>query len=221
MKGMSYLKSPILKLNNLHYEVENKKIIEDINLTVDKGEIVTIIGPSGSGKSTLLKLVGSLILPTKGEVLYAGKNIYDIKMTEYRQEVSYFFQNALLFGETVEDNLRYPYEIRSETFNQTKAEEMLENLQLDKSILTKSINSISGGEKQRVALVRNLLYQPKVLLLDEITSSLDAENRTIVKDHLKRLQSQDDITVLMVTHNEKEIDHADRIIEVINGRIEN
>lgn len=221
MKGMSYLKSPILKLNNLHYEVENKKIIEDINLTVDKGEIVTIIGPSGSGKSTLLKLVGSLILPTKGEVLYAGKNIYDIKMTEYRQEVSYFFQNALLFGETVEDNLRYPYEIRSETFNQTKAEEMLENLQLDKSILTKSINSISGGEKQRVALVRNLLYQPKVLLLDEITSSLDAQNRTIVKDHLKRLQSQDDITVLMVTHNEKEIDHADRIIEVINGRIEN
>ncbi|HLQ75475.1 MAG TPA: ATP-binding cassette domain-containing protein [Alloiococcus sp.] len=215
------MKSPILKLNNLHYEVENKKIIEDINFTVDKGEIVTIIGPSGSGKSTLLKLVGSLILPTKGEVLYAGKNIYDIKMTEYRQEVSYFFQNALLFGETVEDNLRYPYEIRSETFNQTKAEEMLENLQLDKSILTKSINSISGGEKQRVALVRNLLYQPKVLLLDEITSSLDAQNRTIVKDHLKRLQSQDDITVLMVTHNEKEIDHADRIIEVINGRIEN
>lgn len=221
MKGMSYLKSPILKLNNLHYEVENKKIIEDINLTVDKGEIVTIIGPSGSGKSTLLKLVGSLILPTKGEVLYAGKNIYDIKMTEYRQEVSYFFQNALLFGETVEDNLRYPYEIRSETFNQTKAEEMLENLQLDKSILTKSINSISGGEKQRVALVRNLLYQPKVLLLDEITSSLDAQNRAIVKDHLKRLQSQDDITVLMVTHNEKEIENADRTIEIINGRIEN
>lgn len=218
---MSYLKSPILEAKNLHYEVENKKILEDINFTVDKGERVTIIGPSGSGKSTLLKLVGSLILPTKGEVLYAGKNIYDIKMTEYRQEVSYFFQNALLFGETVEDNLRYPYEIRSETFNQTKAEEMLENLQLDKSILTKSINSISGGEKQRVALVRNLLYQPKVLLLDEITSSLDAQNRTIVKDHLKRLQSQDDITVLMVTHNEKEIDHADRIIEVINGRIEN
>ena len=98
---------------------------------------------------------------------------------------------------------------------------MLENLQLDKSILTKSINSISGGEKQRVALVRNLLYQPKVLLLDEITSSLDAENRTIVKDHLKRLQSQDDITVLMVTHNEKEIENADRTIEIINGRIEN
>lgn len=221
MKGMSYLKSPILKLNNLHYEVENKKIIEDINLTVDKGEIVTIIGPSGSGKSTLLKLIGSLIQPTKGEVLYEGKNIYDIQMTEYRKEVTYFFQNALLFGETVEDNLRYPYEIRSETFNQTKAEEMLENLQLDKSILKKSINSISGGEKQRVALVRNLLYQPKVLLLDEITSSLDAQNRAIVKDHLKRLQSQDDITVLMVTHNEKEIENADRTIEIINGRIEN
>lgn len=221
MKGMSYLKSPILELKNLYYEVENKKILEHINFTVDKGEFVTIIGPSGSGKSTLLKLIGSLIQPTKGEVLYGDKNIYDIKMTEYRKEVSYFFQNALLFGETVEDNLRYPYEIRSETFNQTKAEEMLENLQLDKSILKKSINSISGGEKQRVALVRNLLYQPKVLLLDEITSSLDAQNRAIVKDHLKRLQSQDDITVLMVTHNEKEIENADRTIEIINGRIEN
>lgn len=220
MKGMSCLKSPILELKNLHYEVKNKKILEHINFTVDKGEFVTIIGPSGSGKSTLLKLVGSLIQPTKGEILYEGKNIYDIKMTEYRKEVSYFFQNALLFGETVADNLRYPYEIRSEKFNQTKAEEMLENLQLDKSILTKSINSISGGEKQRVALVRNLLYQPKVLLLDEITSSLDAKNRTIVKEHLRRLQSHDEITVLMVTHNENEIENADRTIEIINGRIE-
>lgn len=214
------MNNPILQLNQVHYQVDNKKIIENVSLTIQKGEFVTIIGPSGSGKSTILKLIGSLIQPTKGEVIYNGQNIYDMKMTEYRKDVSYFFQNALLFGETVEDNLSYPYEIRGEKFNQAKAEEMLEDLQLDKSILHKSINSISGGEKQRIALVRNLLYQPKVLLLDEITSSLDAENSAIVKKQLQKLQAQDEITVLTVTHNEREIENADRTIEIINGRIE-
>lgn len=214
------MNNPILQLNQVHYQVDNKKIIEDVSLTIQKGEFVTIIGPSGSGKSTILRLIGSLIQPTKGEVIYNGQNIYDMKMTEYRKDVSYFFQNALLFGETVEDNLSYPYEIRGEKFNQAKAEEMLEDLQLDKSILHKSINSISGGEKQRIALVRNLLYQPKVLLLDEITSSLDAENSAIVKKQLRKLQAQDEITVLTVTHNEREIENADRTIEIINGRIE-
>lgn len=115
------------------------------------------------------------------------KNIYDLQMTDYRQEVSCFFQNSLLFGRTVEDNLRFPYQIRGEDFDPSKSKNLLEKLQLPKEIISKSINDISGGEKQRVALVRNLLFQPKVLLLDEITSLLDSLNREIVQSHLREL----------------------------------
>lgn len=180
---------------------------------------MTIIGSSGSGKSTLLKMIGSLQLPTKGQILYNGKNIYDLQMTDYRQEVSYFFQNALLFGRTVEDNLRFPYQIRGEDFDPSKSKKLLEKLQLPKEIISKSINDISGGEKQRVALVRNLLFQPKVLLLDEITSSLDSLNREIVQSHLRELQHNQEITILSVTHNQEEIDLADRIIEIKDGKL--
>lgn len=211
---------PILQIKNINFKIDNNTILEDISFDVNKGEFVTIIGPSGSGKSTLLKLIGSLQEPTSGEILFEGHHIYDLTLTEYRKEVSYFFQNALLFGETVRDNLEFPYAIRDEEFDQTKAERLLNELQLDKSIIDKSINDISGGEKQRVALVRNLLYQPKVLLLDEITSSLDATNRDIVKSHLRNLQKNQDITILMVTHNEQEIQHADRTIEIKDGRVQ-
>lgn len=209
----------ILETVNLDFQVADNHILKKINLQVKKGEFVTIIGSSGSGKSTLLKMIGSLQLPTKGQILYNGKNIYDLQMTDYRQEVSYFFQNALLFGRTVEDNLRFTYQIRGEDFDPSKSKKLLEKLQLPKEIISKSINDISGGEKQRVALVRNLLFQPKVLLLDEITSSLDSLNREIVQSHLRELQHDQEITILSVTHNQEEIDLADRIIEIKDGKL--
>lgn len=219
MRGSIRMPHPILETVNLDFQVADNQILKDINLQVEKGEFATIIGPSGSGKSTLLKLIGSLQLPTSGKIMYEGKNIYDFPMTDYRQEVSYFFQNALLFGRIVEDNLRFPYQIRGEEFDPSKSEHLLEKLQLPKTIINKSINDISGGEKQRIALVRNLLFQPKVLLLDEITSSLDLLNREIVQSHLRELQQNKDITILTVTHNKEEIELADRIIEIKDGKL--
>lgn len=209
----------IIEVKNLDFTIGDQEILKDISLKVAEGEYVTITGPSGSGKSTLLKLIGSLQQPTNGEILYQGRNIYDMPMTDYRQEVSYFFQNAHLFGQTVADNLRFPYQIRGLEFEPEKSEALLDKVQLPKTIMDKSIHDISGGEKQRVALVRNLLFQPKVLLLDEITSSLDAKNRTIVQNHLRDLQENEAITILTVTHNQKEIDQANRIIEIKDGKL--
>lgn len=208
----------IIELDNISLKLGNKQILEDVSLTVNKGEFLTITGPSGSGKSTLLKIIGSLIQPSEGKVTFEGKNIYDIPMTDYRKEVSYFFQNAILFGDTVKDNLSFPYEIRGEEFDRGRAENLLAKLKLDASIIEKSINDISGGEKQRVALVRNLLFQPKVLLLDEITSSLDRENRETIYQLLEN-QQEAGTTILMVTHNEEEKDLASRLIEVTEGKV--
>lgn len=213
------MNQPILQLKNLGLNLDGQQILEAIDFTVNQGEFVTITGPSGSGKSSLLKLVGSLNQPTEGTIFFEGKDLYDYEMTEYRKQVSYFFQNAVLFGETVRDNLAFPYKIRGLEFDQAKAESMLATVQLPKSIIDKSISSISGGEKQRIALVRNLLFQPKVLLLDEITSSLDKENREIVLKLLGDLQTEEQITILMVTHNEDEIENASRKIQIIDGRM--
>ncbi len=131
-----------------------------------------------------------------------------------------FFQNATLFDQTVRDNVSFPYEIREKEFDEEKCTAMLERVKLDRSYLDKPIKDLSGGEKQRVALVRNLLFQPEVLLLDEVTSSLDAENKEIIYSMLDELNEKESITILSVTHDEREIDKADRVLTITNGKLE-
>lgn len=210
---------PILETKQLTFEVQGRKILSQIDLSVKQGEFLSIIGASGSGKSTLLKILSSIVSKTDGDIFYKKKAIEKYDPVEYRKEISYFFQTPVLFGNTVKDNLSFPYEIRNEKFNQEKAIEFLEDLGLHESYLDKEINNLSGGEKQRVAVIRNILYQPKVLLLDEITSGLDSANRSILWDWLKKLKKKDIMTVLMVSHNEDELALADRSIKIVDGKI--
>src|SRR5699024_12322614 len=102
----------ILRLENIGFKVDNEQILEGINLTINKGDIVTVTGPSGGGKSTLLKLMGLLISPTSGKIYYKGSEISAYEPTEYRKQVSYFFQNAVLFDRTVRQNLSFTSTIR-------------------------------------------------------------------------------------------------------------
>src|SRR5690625_3864843 len=102
---------PILELKDLSFEIEERKILENVSFSIDKGEFVTLTGPSGSGKSTLLKLIGHLISPTSGNIYYKDKDITEYNPTDYRKNVSYFFQNATLFDKTVYDNLAFPAKI--------------------------------------------------------------------------------------------------------------
>lgn len=212
--------NPILDLNNIAFEVGDKKILTDITFKVNEGEIITFTGPSGSGKSTLLKLIGLLISPTSGTIHYKNKDLSDYEPTEYRKQVSYFFQNAVLFDETVRDNLSFPAKIREKDFDEKRAIEGLEAVQLSAAYLDQPIHELSGGERQRVALIRNLMYPPKVLLMDEVTSSLDKENREIVSAFVTRLNEQEKVTVLWITHNEEEINASHRIIHLEDGKME-
>lgn len=214
------MEQPILSIQAVGFKAGQETILENISFDVEKGEIVTITGPSGSGKSTLLKVLGSLISPTKGEILFKGQSVDKNDPLEYRKKVSYFFQNAALFDQTVKDNLTFPYEIRNQDPEEQRIKDYLKKVKLPETYYEKAVTELSGGEKQRVALVRNLLFQPEVLLLDEVTSSLDTEKKRIIHTLINELNQQSDITVLMITHDESELSQADRVIQIIDGRLE-
>lgn len=209
----------IIELNNVSFKVGDKQILDTISFSVNEGEIVTITGPSGGGKSTLLKLIALIMSPTSGTIKYQGRNIREYEPTEYRKEVSYFFQNATLFEDTVKDNLSFPAKIRDDKFNKQQAREGLEIVQLSDISLEKPIHELSGGEKQRVALIRNLMYPPRVLLMDEVTSSLDKTNREIILSFINEMNKEKDMTIMWITHNQEEINTSDRIITLSGGKM--
>ena len=210
----------ILEVKHLSFSVGEKEILKDISFKIQKGDFLTIKGPSGSGKSTLLKLLAAIMNPSTGEIIYKGKPLSEYEITDYRKEVSYTFQNAALFGTTVADNLMFPYEIRNEPFDRDRAIALLDKVMLSEQYLDQKITELSGGEKQRVALIRNVLFTPEVLLLDEVTSALDAENRKVISGAILRLNRENKITVLWVTHNTDEINDAAKTIEMKAGRLE-
>lgn len=210
----------ILRLENVGFRVKDQQILEDINLTINKGDILTITGPSGGGKSTLLKLIGLLNNPTSGKIYYKNQDIQSYEPTEYRKQVSYFFQNAVLFDETVRQNLKFPSDIRGEEFDEERAKQGLETVQLPASYLDKPVKDLSGGEKQRVALIRNLMYSPEILLMDEVTSSLDKENREIILSFIHTLNKEEQTTILWITHNQEEIDTSNEMVTLVDGKME-
>ena len=194
----------LLEMEHLSFVSDGKVILDDISYSLEEGEFLSITGPSGSGKSTLLKIIATILSRTEGEIRYQGKSLDEYEPTEYRKEVSYTFQTPVLFGKTVRDNLAFPYEIRKKEFDEKKAVAYLESVGLPKEYLNKEINTLSGGEKQRVALIRNVLFQPKILLLDEVTSALDEANRQIIWKWLQEMRNHSDMTIIMVSHNEEE-----------------
>ena len=208
----------IFELDNLGLVSPEKVILEEISLSVEAGEHLTITGPSGSGKSSLLKLLAALVSPSSGRIVYQGRDLEDLDPVAYRREVSYCFQQPLLFGQTVRDNMAFPFEIRQLPFDQERVLSALARLNLGPEFLEKPIKELSGGEKQRVALVRNLLFEPKVLLLDEVSSGLDEKTKTLLRTFLTDLH-QAGVTLIEVTHDHREIEAAGRLLTIVEGRL--
>ncbi|KRL94291.1 ABC transporter ATP-binding protein [Levilactobacillus hammesii] len=209
----------LLELQNVGYQVGETPILQDINLEIAAGEWVTLTGPSGSGKSTLVRIIASLLSRTSGELRFAGKSIDDYDPIAYRRRVSYGFQQPTLFGETVRDNLEFPYQIRQLPFDQQRAVTALEYVGLTASDLTKAVVDLSGGQRQRVALLRNVMIYPEVLILDEVTAGLDADNKAFVWSMIRHFNVDDGITVIAITHDQSEIEAAQRLVTVVDGRL--
>lgn len=202
----------LLRLDKISYRIDNKTILNDINFELQPSEFKLITGPSGCGKSTLLKIVASLLSPTNGSIFFENKDYLTLSPEEYRQQVSYCTQTPMLFGETVYDNLKFPYFLRKLSVDDKKLAHDLDYFCLPESIMKKGINELSGGEKQRISLIRNLQFMPKILLLDEITSALDEDNKTKVNDVIHHYVKDQNLAVLWVTHDQNEIKHADDVI---------
>jgi putative ABC transport system ATP-binding protein len=204
--------SLLLDVQDVSYVQDGTTLLAPLSLQLNQGEFVLLTGPSGSGKSTLLKIIASLLEPTTGDIQFKGRSISELKPESYRQQVSYCFQTPALFGETVYDNLALPWQIRQKKVDREKLKEWLIKVNLPVEMLTKKNEQLSGGEKQRVALLRNLQFLPDVLLLDEITSALDEENKQAINQLVAGLVKDKGVAVMWISHDTSEINQAQRVV---------
>ncbi|MDH2066850.1 ATP-binding cassette domain-containing protein [Pantoea sp. GD03673] len=205
---------PLLDVQDVTFSVGNRQLLRPVSLQLAQGDSVLLTGPSGSGKSTLLKMLASLITPTTGQIFYRNSDITTLKAETYRQQVSYCFQTPQLFGETVYDNLALPWQIRRQKPQQDKLVAALESINLAPDMLHKPVEQLSGGEKQRVGLLRNLQFMPDVLLLDEVTSALDEENRLAVLALINRIAAEEKVAVVRISHDVSDIQQAGHVLRL-------
>ena len=213
----------MIKLENVHKSFGKNEVLKGIDLRIEKGQVVVIIGPSGSGKSTVLRTMNYLEAPTSGKVIVDGMDLSDkSKLNEVRAEVGMVFQNFNLFPHmTVMENLTLAQtKVRKTSSDEAKK---IGQALLDRVGLGHKANaypdSLSGGQKQRVAIARALAMKPKVMLFDEPTSALDPEMVREVLDVMKSL-AEEGMTMVIVTHEmsfAKEV--ADRVLFVDGGLI--
>ncbi len=203
---------PLLQLQNVSFSLNNRPLLEPVSFDLNPGEFTLLTGPSGSGKSTLLKIIASLLTQTVGTIRFKGEDIARLKPETYRQQVSYCFQTPTLFGDTVRENLALPYEIRGKKMDIEIVKQWLTRVHLSPDMLDKRTQELSGGEKQRVSLLRNLQFLPDVLLLDEVTSALDEENKQNINQIIAGLVREQQLAVLWVSHDQNEIRHAQNVI---------
>ena len=194
----------MLKLNQLSKYYNNKQVLHSIDLEINEGEIITIIGPSGSGKSTLLRCMNLLEVPEEGEVWFEDNNLLDSKtnLNEIREQIGMVFQNFNLFpNKTVGENITLALKLLKK-MSDKEANEIANQL-LTRVGLVDKINmypsKLSGGQKQRVAIARSLALNPKLMLFDEPTSALDPEMVKEVLDVMKEL-GEGGMTMVIVTH---------------------
>ncbi|PHQ71885.1 MAG: ABC transporter ATP-binding protein [Sneathiella sp.] len=194
--------------------------VDNISLTLKSGALTAILGPSGCGKSTILKMIAGLLAPEAGDIKFDGRSVLNQK-PEQRNAVM-MFQDHLLFPYmTVAENIGFGLKMQrqSKTEIQTRVGELMELVQLQ-DLGSRKPDALSGGQQQRVALARALVVKPKILLLDEPLSNLDAHLRIEMRDLIKRLQQEMKITTLFVTHDQEEaVILAEEIALVIDGRL--
>lgn len=202
---------------------ETVPVLRNINLSISLGQMTGIIGPSGSGKSTLLYCLAGLEPVSSGMVQVLGKSITKMSRTQSakfrRSHLGFVFQSYnLVPSMTVEDNLKLPFTLCGQKFPRAAASQILQRLNISK-LLKKNVTLLSGGEQQRVALARVLIANPQVIFADEPTGALDTESVSRVVSELKRIASQPDHAVVMVTHSSEVAAQCDRVIQMRDGQI--
>ena len=200
-------------------------VLDNVSLDIEKGEFVSLMGESGSGKSTLLYLIGGLDKPTSGNICIDGKDINTIKEKELailrRKDIGFVFQfYNLVQNLTVEENIMLPVIMdgRKEKDYKERLEEILDIVGLKEK--RKSLpNQLSGGQQQRVSIARAIILSPKVILADEPIGNLDSKSGEVVMNLFKKINKDEGITILQVTHSEESAKYGNRIIRLKDGKI--
>ncbi|MBO5828989.1 MAG: ABC transporter ATP-binding protein [Paludibacteraceae bacterium] len=215
----------MIEAKNITKKFDSLTVLEGVNLKVEKGEFVSIVGASGAGKTTLLQILGSLDSPTEGDVIINDVSLFSLKekeLSEFRNKhIGFVFQFHQLLPEfTAVENIMIPALIAGRKSDEAKesAMELLQYLNLSERAKHKP-NELSGGERQRVAVARALINRPDVLLADEPTGSLDSKNKEELNRLFLDLRSKFNQTLIVVTHDMEMASISDRVIKMQDGRI--
>ncbi len=219
----------ILELKNINkiYGTDIKtQVLYDVSLSFEKGTFNSIIGQSGSGKSTLLNIIGTLDKPTSGDLYINGMNMNKMnanQLADYRNEtIGFVFQFHYLLPEfTALENVLMPYEMKHGKANKEiikKAEEYLDLVGLSK-VKNNLATKMSGGQQQRTAIARALINEPKIILADEPTGNLDSDSTETIYELLRKINKEFGTTFIIITHDRRIAEKADRIIEIKDGKI--
>jgi putative ABC transport system ATP-binding protein len=201
-------------------------VLKDINLTIAEGEFLSIMGPSGSGKSTLLHIIGMLDQPSEGSYHFLDQSVFDLKEKQrsdlYKKNIGFIFQAYHLIDElTVYENIETPLLYQNVKGSERKAlvSDMLDRFHIvgKKDLFP---NQLSGGQQQLVGIVRALIAKPKLLLADEPTGNLNSTQGDEIMHLFQKINKEDGVTVVQVTHSEKAASYGNRIINLFDGRIE-
>ena len=201
-------------------------VLRDINLEVEEGEFLTIMGPSGSGKSTILHIIGMLDEPTTGSYFFFDKPVHKFserKRTElHREYIGFVFQAYHLIDDlTVYENLETPLLYKKIRGGERKSM-VAEQLDRFNMVAKKDLfpSQLSGGQQQQVGVARALIMQPKLILADEPTGNLHTSQGEVVMDWFRRLNEEDGVTIIQVTHSDHWASYGKRVIQLLDGRIE-
>ena len=218
---MEVNKKPMVELRDIYKSFGNVEVLKGISARIDKGELLTFVGPSGCGKTTLLRIVGGFTPATSGQVILDGEDIGGLPPN--MRDTKMVFQSYALFPHmTVAKNIGFGLKLKKwpkEKIN-TRVEKLLSLVHME-GLGGRTIDRISGGQQQRVALARALALEPKVLLLDEPLSNLDANLRVVMREELRNIQERIGITTIFVTHDQYEaMSISDRVLVLHNGVIQ-